>query len=177
VTLIQRFGSALNLNIHFHMLFLDGTYADGANGSSWFRWVNRPTSAELTQLAHTTAQRVGRCLERQGWLTRDVENSYLASDVVDRSPDESTGGEFHYLPHRCGTAAGSQGFHPANPAGLRSGRSVWRLARQCRWFFPCTPVSPPRLMNGRSRNRRRYISRPAISEKRLSLTRGGNVRY
>ena len=26
VTLIQRFGSALNLNIHFHMLFLDGAY-------------------------------------------------------------------------------------------------------------------------------------------------------
>ncbi len=24
VTLIQTFGSALNLNIHFHMLFLDG---------------------------------------------------------------------------------------------------------------------------------------------------------
>ncbi|EMZ71474.1 transposase family protein [Escherichia coli 174900] len=26
VTLIQRFGSALNLNIHFHMLWLDGVY-------------------------------------------------------------------------------------------------------------------------------------------------------
>ena len=26
VTLIQRFGSALNLNIHFHVLFLDGVY-------------------------------------------------------------------------------------------------------------------------------------------------------
>lgn len=26
VTLIQRFGSALNLNIHFHMLFLDGVF-------------------------------------------------------------------------------------------------------------------------------------------------------
>ena len=26
VTLIQRFGSALNLNIHFHILFLDGVY-------------------------------------------------------------------------------------------------------------------------------------------------------
>jgi hypothetical protein len=24
VTLIQRFGSALNLNVHFHVLFLDG---------------------------------------------------------------------------------------------------------------------------------------------------------
>jgi hypothetical protein len=30
VTLIQRFGSALNLNIHFHMLFLDGVYVNGA---------------------------------------------------------------------------------------------------------------------------------------------------
>ena len=28
VTLIQRFGSALNLNIHFHMLFLDGVYVE-----------------------------------------------------------------------------------------------------------------------------------------------------
>ena len=26
VTLIQRFWSALNLNIHFHILFLDGVY-------------------------------------------------------------------------------------------------------------------------------------------------------
>lgn len=34
VTLIQRFGSALNLNIHLHMLFLDGVYIDtwGARG-------------------------------------------------------------------------------------------------------------------------------------------------
>jgi hypothetical protein len=26
VTLMQRFGSALNLNIHLHMLWLDGVY-------------------------------------------------------------------------------------------------------------------------------------------------------
>ena len=26
VALIQRFGGALNLNVHFHMLFLDGVY-------------------------------------------------------------------------------------------------------------------------------------------------------
>ena len=32
VTLIQRFGSALNLNIHFHMLFLDGVYVERING-------------------------------------------------------------------------------------------------------------------------------------------------
>lgn len=29
VTLIRRFGSALNLNVYSHMLFLDGVYVDG----------------------------------------------------------------------------------------------------------------------------------------------------
>ncbi|WP_404852735.1 hypothetical protein, partial [Escherichia coli] len=42
-----------------------------------FRWVKAPTSPELTQLTHTIAHRVGRYLERQGLLERDVENSYL----------------------------------------------------------------------------------------------------
>ena len=32
VTLIQRFGSALNLNIHFHMLFLDGVTDNRESG-------------------------------------------------------------------------------------------------------------------------------------------------
>ena len=49
VTLIQRFGSALNLNIHFHMLFLDGVYVDGANGSTRFRWVTSPTCNDRLQ--------------------------------------------------------------------------------------------------------------------------------
>ena len=84
VTLFQRFGSALNLNLHFHMIFLDGIYVDGTNGSSTrFRWVKAPTSAELTQLTHTIAHRVGRFLERQGLLERDAENSYLAGDSME----------------------------------------------------------------------------------------------
>ena len=40
VTLIQRFGSALNLNIHFHALFLDGVYVYRDNRSPWFRRVS-----------------------------------------------------------------------------------------------------------------------------------------
>jgi len=78
VTLIQRFGSALNLNIHFHMLFLDGVYIDGPDGAARFRWVRAPTTEELTQLSHTIAHRVDRFLERQGLLERDAENSYLS---------------------------------------------------------------------------------------------------
>jgi hypothetical protein len=34
VTLIQRFGGAINLNVHFHMLFLGGAYVDNEHGSA-----------------------------------------------------------------------------------------------------------------------------------------------
>lgn len=51
-----------------------------------FRWVKAPNSEELTQLAHVIAQRVGRFLERQGLLERDVENSYLVGDAIDEGP-------------------------------------------------------------------------------------------
>lgn len=51
VTLIQWFGSTLNLNIHSHILFLDGVYADRLDGSARFRWPNAPTTQELTHLS------------------------------------------------------------------------------------------------------------------------------
>ena len=37
VTLIQRFGSALNLNLHYHLLFLDGAYTQGDSDRLEFR--------------------------------------------------------------------------------------------------------------------------------------------
>lgn len=64
VTLIQRFGSALNLNVHVHMLFLDGVHVERTDGSLRFRWVKAPTSAELSELTATLARRIGRYLER-----------------------------------------------------------------------------------------------------------------
>ena len=95
VTLIQRFGGALNLNIlcgapHkiFHVLFLDGVYIDSSHKSRVrFRWVKAPSSEELTQLAHTIAHRVARYLERHGWLVRDAGNNYLTAEGVDTDPD------------------------------------------------------------------------------------------
>lgn len=82
-------GSALNANIHFHILFLDGVYVDSTNGSSArFRWVKGPTRAELTRLTQTLALRIGRFLERQGQHTRDAENGYLAGDTMEAAPIE-----------------------------------------------------------------------------------------
>jgi hypothetical protein len=84
VTLIQRFGSALNLNIHFHMLFLDGVYV-ADHQRLVFRRIKAPTPEALDQLVQTISQRIGKYLERVGLLVRDVENSYLQLEALDES--------------------------------------------------------------------------------------------
>ena len=47
VTLIQRFGSALNLNVYFHMLFLDRVYTEDARGKVCFHRVKAPIQKKL----------------------------------------------------------------------------------------------------------------------------------
>jgi len=57
VTLIQCFGGTLNLNIHYHMLFLDGVYIEDKYGVLGFRRVKAPTIDELIKLTHAIARR------------------------------------------------------------------------------------------------------------------------
>lgn len=83
VTLIQRFGSTLNPNIHFHMLFLDGVYAGNTHGKMHFHRVTAPTVEELNSLAHFLSHRVAGFLERKGLLEHDAESSYLALEPND----------------------------------------------------------------------------------------------
>lgn len=74
------------------MLFLDGVYVERPDGSLRFRGVKAPTSGELTRLAQTLALRVGRLLELQGLLERDVENSYLAGEGMEAGSMEQLHG-------------------------------------------------------------------------------------
>jgi hypothetical protein len=90
------------------LLFLDGVYVDGENGLiPRFRRVKAPTGADLTQLTHTIAHRVGRFLERQGLLERDAENSYLSGDGVEAGPlDQLLGHSMMYREVRMPREAG-----------------------------------------------------------------------
>lgn len=56
VTLIQRFSVTINLNVHFHMLLLNGVWLDGRCGLNVrFHWIKQPSSAELAGLTHGIA--------------------------------------------------------------------------------------------------------------------------
>ena len=110
--------SALNLNIHFHLLVLDGVYVRGPDQLE-FRRVAPPTKAELEDLLKTITARVGRQLQRRGWLTRDAETSHLDLDREDTALDGLLG---HSLTYRIalGPRAGQKAFTLRSLPGPRS---------------------------------------------------------
>ena len=161
------------------MLFLDGVYEVSPPHSNRprFQWVREPTSAQLTQVVHTIARRVGRLLEREGLLERDTEQLDF-SDVLneeDPIPDlvaHSITYRIAVGPHRGRKVFTLQTLPtfdeedwatdgPGNVAGfsLHAGVAVKasqrdKLERLCR-----------------------YICHPPVSEKRLFLTARGEVGY
>ena len=178
VTLIQRLGSALNLNIHFHMLFVDGVYVNGAKGAIVrFRQVKEPSSGELNQLVHQIAHRAGRYLERQGWLERDAENDYLALDTADDDPLSVLQGPSIAYRIALGPQAGRKVFTLQTLSPVDSDEMHRATVGQVAGFNLHAGVA------ARGDQRRKlerlccYVTRPAVSEQRLSLTAQGKVRY
>ncbi|MFT4942271.1 MAG: hypothetical protein ACI88A_005347 [Paraglaciecola sp.] len=62
VSLIQRFGSALNLNIHFHMLFLDGAISENPWGGTPFTCIKTPSHSDMVELIHAISRYIARYL-------------------------------------------------------------------------------------------------------------------
>ena len=176
VTLIQRFGSALNLNVHFHMLFLDGVYAKNKYGKATFQRTNAPTQEELARLVHTISHRVARYLERQGILERDEENSYLQLDGIDEDPMQQLIGCSVSYRIAVGPQQGRKVFTLQTLPAVEKDDQFAQVAKEA-GFSLHAGVAAQAWERDKLERLCRYISRPAISEKRLSLTSAGNIRY
>ena len=50
IAFVQRFGSALNLNVHFHMLQIEGLYKPRTTGRPKFRKGKPPTNKDIESL-------------------------------------------------------------------------------------------------------------------------------
>ena len=69
VNVIQRFGSALNLNVHFHALVLDGVYsATREYGRPVFHAAPALEDEDVAHLVQTIRSRIIRLLRRRGVL-------------------------------------------------------------------------------------------------------------
>jgi hypothetical protein len=175
VTLIQRFGSALNLNIHFHMLFLEGAINENSWGGTTFTRIKSPCHNDMVELVHTISHRIAKYLEKIGLVQRDMENSYLNLPVDDEDSLLQLQGASVSYRIAIGPQQGQKVFtlqtlpastegeygQLANTSGFSLHAGVFANADE--------PEKLERLC--------RYISRPAISEQRLSMTQHGKVRY
>lgn len=60
--MIQRFGSSLNLNLHFHTLVPDGAFYEDADGQMQFHPLDPPTRSDLEKLIRKIVPRLLRKL-------------------------------------------------------------------------------------------------------------------
>ena len=162
------------------MLFLDGVYINNADKSRLrFRWVMAPTNDELTHLTHTIAHRVARYLELQGLLERDAGHTYRTADGVDEDPEspmnQLLGSSITYR-IAMGPQQGRKVFTLQTLPDESDSLSSSTVGETAGFSLHAGVATKA---NERTKLERlcRYITRPAVSTKRLSLTLNGRVRY
>ena len=170
VTLIQRFGSSAgNLNVHFHILFVDGVFDKDAN----YHGVSAPTNDEVAQLVHKIKVRVLRSLEKKGYiqgydvnleedklyqehgalteiLMGSIQNKNLLGKKVETLGKFGPGQWAELKGNRCAT---KDGFN------LHANTCISAYDRKAR------------------ENLCRYICRPPISNERMKMSGDGHVIY
>jgi hypothetical protein len=70
ITFVQRFGSALNFNVHFHTVAFDGVFSV-AGPSPVFHQLRGPTDEEVCDIVATLAQDVITALRERGYLAAE----------------------------------------------------------------------------------------------------------
>jgi len=86
VVAVQRFGSSLNLNVHFHALVLAGVYVLDAFGAPAFFELPPPTLADLNLVIARIAASVLAVLQRKGIWLEDTDDD----PVAERNPSLAT---------------------------------------------------------------------------------------
>jgi ribosomal protein S27E len=179
VTFIQRFGSALNLNVHFHMLLLDGVYLTQPHDDEThqvFRRVNAPTKTDLEVLLLRISTRLARFLVKKGLLVQDIENSFLSLDHLDTDSMQQVHG--HSITYRIaiGPQQGKKVFTLQTLLPKEADDRFSQVAKMG-GFSLHAGVATQAHQRKKLERICRYVARPAVSEKRLALTRDGRVRY
>jgi hypothetical protein len=177
ITFIQRFGSALNLNVHFHMLFLDGVYVSNKADKLTFKQVSAPTKDQLQAVVQRISERLAKLLTRQGLLTQDEDSATLTLDALDDNALHHL--QSHSVTYRVAVGAqqGKKVFTLQTIPAKAPEDDRFRQMGKVDGFSLHAAVSTQTHERKKLELICRYIARPAVAEPRLSLTKTGNVRY
>ncbi len=175
VSVIQRGDSSLRLNVHFHVIALDGVYlSEEPDAPLVFHALPPPTPDEVADVAKRTALRVQKILARHG-RTLDGTGE---SDAHDAELPEQFALSACY-----GAAASGLGLD-----GERAGQPLLRIVDPNRardaepvadvmGFNVHAQVAIPARDRPRLERLCRYMCRPPIAQDRLEEQPGGKLRY
>jgi hypothetical protein len=176
VTLIQRFGGSINLNIHFHQLYLDGVFElDDEKKPSTFHNTKAPSASELTEVLNKIIHRTVKHLERRGLVYRDEEDGFQLNLSEDDALARLQAGAVTYR-FTLGPNKGKKALTLKTLPDTDHTSHQGLVAKQAGFSLHAGVA-----MAGGERDKIeklcRYIARPAVALDRLSLSASGQVIY
>lgn len=167
VTLIQRFGGSLNLNIHFHQLFVDGCYELSDKNEPIDFWVaSSPTVKEIEEVLTKIIQKITKYLERQKIIIKDDNDGGFQIPI----PDEDTlsklqAGSVTYR-FATGKSKGKKAIVLKSVTDTDHSATKGLVAKNS-GFSLHAGVATKAHERDKLEKICRYIARPAVSEERL----------
>ena len=177
VTLIQRFGGSLNLNIHFHQLFVDGCYELNDKSEPVDFWVaTPPTVKEIEEVLRKIIQKITKCLERQKIIIKDDSDGGFQIPIPDEdilSKLQATSVIYRFA---TGKSKGKKALVLKSITDKDHTATKGLVAKNSGFSLHAGVATKA---NERDRLERvcRYIARPAVAEERLSTDDQGHVIY
>jgi hypothetical protein len=174
ITVVQRFGSSLNLNLHLHSLVLDGVYTRPTpEAVPVFHPLPAPTDDEVAKILERVHEQIQKLLRRRGRLPEDP------------SPPDPVAEQ---MPLLAGFAAAS--IQERLATGPRAGHPVRRLrtaaavvdtpkprCARLEGFSLHANVALPAHAREQLEHVCRYLLRPPLALERLTESSGGQLLY
>jgi hypothetical protein len=179
VCAVQRTDGALRLNVHLHVLALDGVYVrDGESKKLVFEALEAPSHREVLDVARRTAERIDRLLRERGRSLEPqgdepppellLDEPGLASCYAAAAQGIGVVGERAGQPALrliCGNQRPPESAEPGADTPVAEHRGVNVHAKQC--------------VDGRDRRQLerlcRYITRPPVAQDRLERRADGRL--
>ena len=174
VTVIQRFGGSINLNPHFHSLWVDGLY-DVSQKDPVFVELPLPTDDEIRELVEIISNRIIRCLKRKGYRVDEFSGEQQENDEMFEEVQSASVQSIIALGERRGKKVRRLGMVEAGSfegAVLEGPRCASHKGFSLHANLSCSAEERDKL-----EHMARYIARPPIAIDRLHLRPDGLITY
>ena len=177
ITLVQRFGGSCNLNIHFHSLFIEGSY-EKKGEEVVFRPSPLLTDDDVQLVLAKIQVKVMRLLKKRGLISQEEVEGPAEVGEGDQSLLDACVGASVQSKIALGERAGGRvrklgSFGEAGEMPMGDGPLCATLGG----FSLHAAVATRAHERERLEQLCRYITRPPIAESRLSLSPDGNIVY